>query len=228
MRRMWIQSAWELKALMRNGEQLLISFALPIFALIGLLRFDALGIADNRHALAGALAMAVLASAFTAQAISLAIDRRYGVLRMFATTALGPTGLLGGKAIAIIVVALFQTVVLGITAWIVGIREPVNWAYVLVFVVLGVIAGVGLSVLIGGTMRAEAVIAVANLLWILMLLAGAILPPDIGIFAYFPPGALGEGLRAASVGSFDAVSVIVLAAWSALLGWAASRAMKWD
>lgn len=228
MRRMWIQSAWELKALMRNGEQLLISFALPIFALIGLLRFDALGIADNRHALAGALAMAVLASAFTAQAISLAIDRRYGVLRMFATTALGPTGLLGGKAIAIIVVALFQTVVLGITAWIVGIREPVNWAYVLVFVVLGVIAGVGLSVLIGGTMRAEAVIAVANLLWILMLLAGAILPPDIGIFAYFPPGALGEGLRAASVGSFDAVSVIVLAAWSMLLGWLASRAMKWD
>lgn len=228
MKRMWIHSAWELKALMRNAEQLMISFALPIIALVGLLKFEALGLADSRHALAGALAMAVLASAFTAQAISLAIDRRYGVLRMFATTALGPAGLLGGKSIAITVVALLQTLALGVTAWALGIREPINWLYVTVFVVLGVVAGVGLAVLIGGTMRAEAVIAVANLLWVLMLLAGAILPPEIGVFAYFPPGALGEGLRAAAVGSFDVVSAIVLAAWATVIGWVAARALKWD
>ena len=228
MKRMWIHSAWELKALLRNGEQLLISFALPIIALVGLLKFDALGLTDSRHALAGALAMAILASAFTAQAISLAIDRRYGVLRMFATTALGPAGLLGGKAIAITAVALLQTLTLGIAAWVLGIREPVNWLYVIVCVVLGVIAGVGLAVLVGGTMRAEAVIAVANLLWILMLLMGALLPPDLGFFAFLPPGALGEGLRAATTGSFDALSAGVLAAWAAALAWLASRSLKWD
>lgn len=228
MKRMWIHSAWELRSLMRNGEQLLISFVLPILALVGLLRFEAFGLADPRYALAGALAMAVLASSFTSQAIGLAMDRRYGVLRMFATTAIGPSGLLGGKAIAIMAIAALQTVVLAVAAWAMGIREPVNWLYVAVFVALGVVAGVCLAVLIGGTMRAEAVIAVANLLWVLMLLAGAILPPEIGLFAYLPPGALGEGLRAASLGSFDAVSALVLTAWSTVLGWLASRALTWD
>ncbi|MDN5558187.1 MAG: ABC transporter permease [Ruaniaceae bacterium] len=225
---MWIHSSWELRSLMRNGEQLLISFALPVLALIGLLRFDAFGLADPRFALAGALAMAVLASAFTSQAIGLAMDRRYGVLRMFATTAIGPAGLLGGKAIAIVAIAALQTITLAIAAWLLGIREPVNWFYVAGFVVLGVVAGVGLAVLIGGTMRAEAVIAVANLLWILMLVAGALLPPQLGVFGFLPPGALGEGLRAATLGSFDAVSALVLAAWAAVLGWLASRALKWD
>ena len=44
-------------------------------------------------ALGSALAMAV-ASSFTSQAIAVAFDRRWGVLRMLATTPLGPRGLL--------------------------------------------------------------------------------------------------------------------------------------
>lgn len=229
-RRIWAHGGWELRASLRNGEQLLISFLLPLFALVVLTKTTVFPLDDPRYALAGVLAMCVLSSSFTAQAISLAMDRRYGVLRMFSTTALGPGGLLGGKALAVSGVVLLQTLVIAAVAWSLGVSgiPAVAWALVPLVLLLGVVGNVALAVIVGGTLRAEAVIAVANLLWILMLAAGALTPPSLALLSFLPPGALGNGLRAAIAGSFDPVSLAVLLLWAGALSVVARRTMRWD
>lgn len=226
------QGRWELRTIMRNGEQLLVSFGLPALALVALHRgvfalpepADALG-------LAGVLAMAVLSSSFTSQAIALGFDRRWGVLRMLSTTPLGPGGLVRGKAIAVAGLLVAQAVFLGLLAAALGWRgtSPAGYAFLALFLALGSSTFVSLAVVLGGTLRAEAVIALANLLWVVMLAAGALLPLDAGSpLRLLPPGALGEGLRAAVQGGFDAVSALVLLLWGAGLAAVARRALRWD
>lgn len=227
LRRTLAQGGWELRQLMRNGEQLLISFVFPIAALFVMARTQIVPVTQPGFALAGALAMAVLSSAFTSQAISLAIDRRYGVLRMFGTTALGPQGLLAGKALAVAAAVLLQTaVILGIGATL-GLVVMAPLA-LLVTLIPGVMVHVALAVLLGGTMRAETVIPVANLLWVLMVAAGALTPTASPLLALLPPGALGDALRAAVLGQYDVRSMLVLLVWSAALSVLARRALKWD
>lgn len=226
------QGRWELRTIMRNGEQLLVSFGLPALALVALHRgIFALPEPADALGLAGVLAMAVLSSSFTSQAIALGFDRRWGVLRMLSTTPLGPGGLVRGKAIAVVGLLVAQSVVLGLLAVALGWRgtSPAGYAFLALFLALGSSTFVSLAVVLGGTLRAEAVIALANLLWVVMLAAGALLPLDAGSpLRFLPPGALGEGLRAAVQGGFDAVSALVLLLWGAGLAAVARRALRWD
>lgn len=232
MRLVAVQAGWELRAILRNGEQLLLSFILPVLTLFGLVTLDLAGLPTTPEAVAGSVGMALTASAFTGQAIQLAFDRRYGVLRMLSTTPLGGRGLLLGKAGAVAVIVVAQVVLLG------GVGLALGWegtsalglASAAAFVLLGTVVFVGLAVLLGGTMRAQAIIALANLLWILMFAAGGVLfpLPEGSWLAWLPPGALGNGLRAAMAGSFDLVAAAVLAVWGVVLGILAARSMKWD
>jgi ABC-2 type transport system permease protein len=226
------QGRWELRTIMRNGEQLLVSFGLPALALVALHRgvFALPGPADALG-LAGVLAMAVLSSSFTSQAIALGFDRRWGVLRMLSTTPLGPGGLVRGKAIAVAGLLVAQAMFLGLLAAALGWRgtTPAGYALLALFLALGSSTFVSLAVVLGGTLRAEAVIALANLLWVVMLAAGALLPLDAGSpLRFLPPGALGEGLRAAVLGGFDVVSALVLLLWGGGLAAVARRALRWD
>ena len=61
----------------------------------------------------GVLALAVVSTAFTGQAIATGFDRRYGVLRLLGVTPLGSRGLLVAKAVAVAGVVAVQTLVLG-------------------------------------------------------------------------------------------------------------------
>ena len=61
-------------------------------------------------ATAGALALAVVSTAFTGQAISTGFDRRAGVLRLLGTTPLGRGGLLAAKGVAVLSVLAVQVV----------------------------------------------------------------------------------------------------------------------
>ncbi len=225
------QGRWELRTIMRNGEQLLVSFGLPALAMIALPRVLDLPEPVTATALGGVLAMAVLSSSFTSQAIALAFDRRWGVLRMLATTPLGPDGLLRGKALAVAGLLVGQSVVLGLLAAALGWRgtTATGYASVALFLALGSATFVSLGVILGGRLRAEAVIALANLLWVLMLAGGALLPlADGSWLGFLPPGALGEGLRAAVQGSLDGGAAAVLAGWGIVLAGLARRALRWD
>ena len=84
------QSALELKLLLRNGEQLLLTMFIPITLLVGLTLLPLGSFGPNRAAtfVPVIMALAVISTAFTGQAIAVAFDRRYGALKRLGATAL--------------------------------------------------------------------------------------------------------------------------------------------
>ena len=159
--------------LLRNGEQLLVAVLLPAAVLVGLVHAESISLGDGRRvdlAVPGVLALCVISSAFTGQAISTGFDRRYGVLRLLGVTPLGRTGLVLAKAVAVLSVIAVQVrrdrrpgAALGWEPALRGIPAAV------VSLVLGTWAFAALALLLGGTLRAEGVLAVANLLWVALL-----------------------------------------------------------
>ncbi|HCX85578.1 MAG TPA: ABC transporter, partial [Micrococcales bacterium] len=69
----------------------------------------------------GVLALAIMSSSFTSQAIATAFDRRWGVLRQLSTTPLGPRGIVLGKVLAVLAVQVLQVVALS------GLAVAVGW-----------------------------------------------------------------------------------------------------
>ena len=115
------QTSFEARAILRNGEQLLVTVVVPVLALVGLVQADVLdvdtgGLSRIDFFTPGILALAVMTSSFTSQAIASAFDRRNGVLRLLSTTPLGRGGLLAGKVLGVLVVELVQVLVIGLTA----------------------------------------------------------------------------------------------------------------
>ena len=237
-RRVLAQAGFETRAVLRNGEQLILTLVLPVLFLVVLARTELvqLDTTDRIGVVApGALALAVMSTAFTSQAIATGFDRRSGVLRLLATTPLGPDGLLVGKVLAILAVELIQLVVLGGVAAGLGWR-PTGVLPAVLLIALGTAAFTSLALLVAGTLRAEAVLAGANLLWVLLLVGGGILLPVdtlpdglATVVRLLPSGALGEGLRAALGGDGLAwASVAVLGAWTLALGAAARKLFRWS
>lgn len=233
------QGRFEAGNLLRNGEQLVVSVILPAMALVGLtlMPFPDLGShARIDVAAPGALALAVASTAFTGQAIGTGFDRRYGVLRLLGTTPLGRSGLLLGKAISVGVILATQVLVLGGLALAMGWRpSPAGILPALLGLVLGSLAFVMLALLLAGTLRPEAVLALANLLWVLFLGLGLMLPTNrlpaaLGpVAAYLPSGALGDGLRAAFLdGAWPWTQFLVLLAWAVVAGLLARRFFRFS
>ena len=241
--RVLAQGRFETLAVLRNGEQLLVTLIIPVVALIALGRSDFIdigalaGVPRIDVVTPGILGLAVMAGSMTSQAIATAFDRRNGVLRLLATTPLGRGGLLAGKAVAVLAVAAVQVVVVGAVGLLLGWRpDPVGLASAVLALLLGVAAFTALALLLAGTLRAEAVLAAANLLLVLLAVVGGVVLPvadlpgwwaDIAV--WLPPGALGEALRGALIdGAFPAVHLLVLAGWTVLLGAAVRRWFRWS
>jgi len=240
-RRVLAQGLFEARATLRNGEQLLVTILLPVVALVALARTGAVTIeTDGARRIdviaPGVLALAVLSTSFTSQAIATSFDRRNGVLRLLATTPLGRGGLLAGKILAVAMVELVQIVLLGCTAAALGWRPALGGIpLALVAVAAGTAAFTSLALLVAGTLRSEAVLAGANLLFVAFAVAGGVLVP-VGqlptplahLVAALPSGALGEALRGAlQHATVPGWSLPVLLAWTVVLGWAAARSFRW-
>ncbi|MEJ5915563.1 ABC transporter permease [Pseudokineococcus sp. 1T1Z-3] len=241
--RVLAQARWEAGTMLRNGEQVLLTLVLPALVLVGLSVTSVvdLGLAPGQAAVdvvaPGVLALAVLSTAFTGQAIATGFDRRSGVLRLLATTPLGRGGLLAGRVLGVLVVEVVQVLVLGAVALAVGWRpDPLGLLPGALLVLVGTAALTALALLLAGVLRAEAVLAAANLVWALLLVGGGVvvpadaLPGAWGALVHvLPSGALGEGLRQASTdGSLDVVALLVLLAWAAAATLAARRWFRWD
>jgi len=238
LRMLAVQSATELRLAMRNGEQVLLTLLIPIVLLVGLSTLDLVPLPEPRIAavLPGVLALAVMSSAFTGQAIALGFDRRYGVVRRLAATALPRWLLVAGRLVAVLGVVAIQVVLLCGLAVALGWRPAASglgWA--LLLLVLGTASFGSLGILLGGSVRAEITLAVANLVWFVLLLAGGIIVP-LGLLpgplaavgAALPSGALAEGLRATlSAGHApSATQVLVLLLWTAAASLLAVRTVK--
>ena len=239
-RRVCAQALAEVRTVLRNGEQLVITLVLPTLLLVVLTRTTLVDLGtDDRIALVapGVLALAVMSTAFTSQAIATGFDRRNGVLRLLATTPLGRSGLVAGKVLGVLVLELLQIAVLAGVAVGLGWRpDPAGIPVALGVLLLGTAAFTSLALLVAGTLRAEAVLAVANLLWVLLLAGGGVLLPiDLlpgplaSLAAVLPSGALGEALRAAlTTGGVHGAAVAVLLVWTAVLTAAATRWFHWS
>jgi ABC-2 type transport system permease protein len=102
--------------------------------------------------------------------------------------------------------------------------------------VMGGAAFTALGLLVAGTVRPEATLAITNLLWILLgALGGIVIPaerlpgPAQHVVHFLPSGALGEALRDALLhGGVNTPAVLVLLLWTALAGAAATRWFKWN
>jgi ABC-2 type transport system permease protein len=239
-RRILLQGRYESLAMLRNGEQLILAVVLPLLALVGLTVtpfLDGLGSSRINVAVPGILALCAMSTAFTGQGIATGFDRRYGVLRFLSTTPLGRTGLIAGKVLAVLVVLCLQVIVVTLVALPLGWQPPAAaWLPGLFLLILGAAAFTALGLLVAGTVRPEATLAITNLLWILLgVLGGIVIPADRlpaaaqSIVGYLPSGALGEALREAFLfGTVDVGAALILLAWTVLAGAAAIRWFKWN
>jgi ABC-2 type transport system permease protein len=233
------QGGLETRLALRNAEQVLLTLLIPAALLAALTLVPAIPAPEPRvdWILASMLALAVMSSAFTSQAIALGFDRRYGALRRLAATALPRWLLVCGRLAAVAAVVVVQVVLLGILALTLG-WSPAGARLdgVVLAVLLGAAAFGALGILVGGTLRAEIVLAVANVVWFVLLLAGGIVVPvaDLPgplsvVAAWLPSGALAEALRAAlGAGEFPpAGPLLVLAGWAVVAGLVAARTVRW-
>jgi ABC-2 type transport system permease protein len=238
--RVLAQARFESGTLLRNGEQLLVALVLPAMALVGLALSSSPTLGQGRRidlAVPGVLALAVISTAFTGQAISTAFDRRYGVLRLLGVSPLGRSGLLAAKALAVLTIEALQAIVLGILGLALGWHP--HWLGLLPGAAVALVATwtfVALALLLAGTLRAEGVLALANLIWVTLLglggviIAPAQLPAGLSHLAVLlPSGALGDGLRAAFIeGRLAGIPLLVLVVWGALATALAFRTFRWS
>ena len=202
------QAGTELRLALRNGEQVLLTLLIPVVLLVGLTLVDVVAAAraaGRRGHAVGARARGDVDGVHQPghRAGLRPPLRRDPAARRDGAAALaarrGPAGR-GART----VVACRWSCSCALAAAL-GWRPPaagLGWAVLLVL--LGCAAFGALGILLGGTLRAEVVLAVANAVWFVLLLAGGIvvpldrLPgPVAAVAALLPSGALAEGLRTA-------------------------------
>ncbi|MGV2853964.1 ABC transporter permease [Glutamicibacter sp. AGC13] len=241
LRRILNQGKYESIQMLSNGEQLILAVVMPLIALFVLTLTDLVKDVADRSidaAVPGVLALCVISTAFTGQGIGTGFDRRYGVLTMFSTTPLGKTGLIFGKVIAVLSVLLIQVVLICSVSLLFLDWHPNPWgiAPAILFLLLGAAAFTALGLLIAGTVRPEATLAITNLAWILLAGAGGVLYP-LSMAPHWaqptlnalPSAALGDAMRDALIhGQFSIAGLIFLILWSAVGSFAAIKLFKWS
>jgi ABC-2 type transport system permease protein len=211
----------ELTLTLRRGESLLITIVVPVVLLI----FFG-GVASNPpdFLVPGLLALAVMSTSMVSLGIATAYERYYGALKRLLGSPLPRLSLIAAKTLAVLVIEIVQIALLiGIARLMFGWRPSGSPVAALATLILGSAAFAGIGLLMAGTLRAEATLAVANGLYLVFLLMGGFilpldrLPGPIGTVAHaLPAAALTEATRAALSGSDqDLLGPLTL-----LAGWA--------
>ncbi|MFV2197208.1 ABC transporter permease [Nocardiopsis sp. LOL_012] len=237
------QAAMELRVMLRHGEQFLLTMVIPVLLLVGFTLTEVLDVGEGSRVDAltpGVLALAVMSTSFTGLAIGTGFERRYGVLKRLGATPLSRFGLLAAKTLAVLGVQAIQMAVLCAVAlglgWSPSAGLP-GTAAALALVLLATAAFASLALLMAGTLRAEATLAGANLVYVLMLGLGGVLFPTSSFpesleraVSVLPITALASGLRSVLAdGSVPGVGAFaVLAVWTAVGALLASRLFRWE
>ncbi|MCX5080965.1 ABC transporter permease [Streptomyces sp. NBC_00401] len=234
------QAVLETKMLLRNGEQLLLTVVIPTLLLV---LFSAVDIVDTGDGKAvdflapGILALAVMSTAFTGQAIATGFERRYGVLKLLASSPLPRWALMTAKTLSVLVTEVLQVILVTVIAFALGWSPHGNPLAVLLLLVLGTAAFSGLGLLMAGTLKAEATLAAANLVFLLLLVGGGVIVPldrfpdaARSVLGLLPISALSDGLR--DVLQHGAAmpwgDLGILAVWAVLGLGAAARFFRWE
>jgi ABC-2 type transport system permease protein len=242
-RQVLAQARMETRLLLRNGEQLLLAIVIPVLALVlGVRGIDHVDISLSHPPIdeltPGVLALGIMSTSFTSLAIATGFERRYGVLKRLGASPLPRSGLLLGKVGSLLLVEALQAVVIGAVAWSMGWQPVVDLRSVagaLVVAALGTAAFAALGLFVAGALRAEATLAVANLVYILLAAGGGVVLPSssYGRFSavvdWLPSGALGTGMREALVqGTFPSGESLALLLWAVVGTLLTVRTFSWE
>jgi ABC-2 type transport system permease protein len=234
------QAVMELRLLVRSGESLIVTLGIPLGILLFFSMVDVLPTGDERAVdflVPGVLAISVAATGLVAVSIQTAFERKYGVLKRLGGTPLPRWGFLVAKGLAVAAVLGVQTVLvvglaLGVLGW-----EPAGGALLAPLAVLaGAVTFTALGLLIAGTLRAEATLALSNALFLVLLVVSGVtfdaeaLPEALAAMGrVLPVGALGELLRAAFAGEGLATAAfLVVVGWGVAAVAVAARTFRWE
>jgi ABC-2 type transport system permease protein len=236
------QTAMELRLTARRGENLLVIIVVPAAVLLFFGSTSLLPPTAGRPVdflLPGTLALAVISTSLVNLGIATAYERYYGVLKLLGGSPLPRGALIAAKMAAVLVIELVQVAVLVIVAGVAFAWRPApawNPPLAIVALLLGTLAFAGLGLAMAGSLRAEATLAAANGLFLVLLLLGGIvvpidhLPAALGALAgILPASALSELLRV-SLGGTGTVAgpLVVLVAWGVGGAALAARTFRWE
>jgi ABC-2 type transport system permease protein len=223
----------ELILTLRRGESLLITLVVPVVLLVF---FGAVAGNPPDFLVPGLLALAVMSTSMVSLGIATAYERYYGALKRLLGSPLPRLSLIVAKTLAVLLIEVVQIGLLIGIAWLIFGWHPTGSPLLaLAAFILGSAAFAGLGLLMAGTLRAEATLAVANGLYLVFLLLGGFilpldsLPQPVATIARLLPGAaLADATRAALSGADQAVlgPLALLAAWAVVTMGAAALTFR--
>ncbi|WP_455361962.1 ABC transporter permease [Streptomyces sp. SYSU K21746] len=234
------QTALETRMLLRNGEQLLLTVVIPTLLLVLFATVDIVDTGAGRAVdflTPGVLALAVMSTAFTGQAIATGFERRYGVLKRLGASPLPRWALMTAKTLSVLVTEVLQIALLTVIAFALGWSPQGGPAAVVLLLVLGTAAFSGLGLLMAGTLKAEATLAAANLVFLLLLVGGGVIVPlekfpdaVASVLGLLPISALSDGLRDVLQhgAGMPWADLGILAVWAVLGLGAAAKFFRWE
>lgn len=240
MRRMFLQLGAELRIILRNGEQLLLTLIIPVVLLAFFGSVDVLPSGSDEpltFLVPGVYAVAIMSSAMVSMGIATGFERSYLVLKRLGATPLTRTELVMAKVLSIFVIELLQAAVLLSLGVALGWRPEGNaWPFALLAVLLGTSAFGGVGLILAGQLRAEINLAAQNGLYLLLLLLGGMIIPRDSLPGFLssvaqglPSTALADGLRASLNGTGALLQpLLILGSWAIVAPLIAARRFRWS
>ncbi len=224
---------------MRQGENLIVTLAIPLGILVFFAKVDTLS-TDYPHPVdflvPGVLALSVMAAAMVSLGIATGFERRYGVLKRLGSTPLSRGGLLTAKTATVLALELVQIVLVVVVGIAIGWHATAGVVPAVGLLLLGTIAFAGIGMLMAGTLRAEANLALANGLFLVLLFLGGMAYPlsklpsllqDVA--KLLPAAALSETVRAVlNSRAFPVGEFVVLLVWAVAAPLLAARFFRWE
>lgn len=235
------QTRLELRLALRRGESVLVTLIIPPVLLVFFGLVDLMPVPADRRAdylVPGMLALAIMSTAMVSTGIATAFERYYKVLKRLGASPLPRAGLLIAKILAVLAIEAVQTIlIVGVAAVLLGWRPGGTPLLLPLALLLGTAAFGGLGLLMAGALRAEATLAVANGLYLLLLLLGGIIFPIshlgpwlAGPATLLPSTALAETLRSVlgASGTVSPASWLILTIWAVVAPLAAALTFRWE
>lgn len=233
------QTRIELVLTIRRAESLLVTLAIPVGILVFFAKVDAVGTTlDDPVAflVPGVLAIAVMSTAMVSLGIATGYERRYAVLKRLGSTPLSRSGLVAAKTLNVVLIEAGQAVIIVAVGVTLGWSMSARIVPALALLLTGTVAFAGIGMLLAGTLRAEANLALSNGLFLALLFLGGMaypldrLPDAVEAIArLLPAAALAESVRdVVGAAAFPLGSVLVLLAWAVAAPLAAVRWFRWE
>jgi len=234
------QTRIEMLLTVRRPESLLVTLVIPLGILVFFSTVDAVNTTYKEPVdflVPGVLALAVMSSAMVSLGIATGYERRYGVLKRLGSTPLSRAGLLSAKTLNVLVLEIAQAIVIVLTGVALGWDATGGLVAAIALLLVGTVAFAGIGMLLAGTLRAEANLAVANGLFLVLLFLGGMayplskLPDAVEAVAkLLPAAALSETVRAVLTPgrSFPVGELVVLLVWAVAAPVAAARWFRWE